>query len=248
MRTQKAFTLVEMFVVIVTVAVLLSLILPAGRGKTGGGKMKSSTQARSIVQAMLTHASSNREILPGRDVNGEVPASEIKYSDQGGHSVEGRYAIMLEQQWLGAPVLINPAEIKKTAWSPPSMVTAANYSYALLAIAGPAAMPRSTSWSGGIIGSATPLVCDRLTSTITPNGRNTQSYRSCWSARGQQWLGIVAYGDAHTDFEDDSIIETTRFSDQTCELDDLFFDDTHGDCRGGYNALMIQKGRSTVTP
>ena len=41
-----------------------------------------------------------------------------------------------------------------------------------------------------------------------------------------------------TEDEDDPFVADTRFSDLTCAEDDLFHDDTHGDCANGNNALI----------
>ena len=247
MQTRRAFTLTELIVVIPAVALMILLVLSCGRKHHGGGGiMKNSTLTRSLVQAMMTHASSNKDILPGRGKNGEVPASQIEYSDLGGHSVEGRYAILLENALIDSPVMLSPGDNRNTPWTAPNMVTAENYSYALLELETSA--PRQQTWDGGNVSSTNPLVCDRLTSTITPNGRNRHTYKSYWSATNQAWLGSVGYGDAHAEYEDDPFVADTRFSDLTCAEDDLFHDDTHGDCANGNNALMVQRGKSGVTP
>ncbi len=256
MRPKKAFTLIELLVVISIIALLIGILLPAlGAARKNANKMKNSTQTRSIVQAMMTHASSNKDFLPGRNRNGEIPHGDISFTTNlDGHNVQSRYAIMLESQLLDAPVLLSPADANNVSWnSVIGDVDPKHYSYSLLDIevTGVVGAPRQKKWGGGIVGSSTPLVCDRLDVKGFTAGTPT-TYKSVWSATNQNWVGSVAYGDAHTDFEDDPLLDSTRFSASSCSGingagDDLFHEETSPtSCADGANARMVYRFKTDM--
>ena len=247
MQTRRAFTLTELIVVIPMIALIFVVVLPLlYANQKSGCAVSGSYGVRAIVQAMMIHASSNTDILPGRSKNGEIPASLIKYSNLGGHSVEGRYAIMLEEALIDSPVMLSWGDSPNRPWTAPNMVTTSNYSFALLELE--TSTPRQKTWDSVHNPSTIPLACDRLISMATPRGPNHASCKSYWSSTNQAWFGFVGYGDAHVEFEDDPFIDDTRFWAQSCRSDDLFFDEGGAGCGSGSNALMAQKGVSTVTP
>jgi type II secretory pathway pseudopilin PulG len=94
MQSTKSFTQIDLVVVIAIVifAIAMAFILTPGRRRGSRDMMPNSTQVRTIAQAMMTYASQNRDRMPGLNKTGEVPASEILYSDLSGPD-GGQYAV-----------------------------------------------------------------------------------------------------------------------------------------------------------
>src|SRR4051794_3125372 len=63
---RKAFTLVELLVVIGIIAVLISILLPAlSKARKAANTIKCSANIRSILQGMQLYAAQNRDAIPG---------------------------------------------------------------------------------------------------------------------------------------------------------------------------------------
>src|SRR5258708_28553296 len=61
----RAFTLVELLVVIGIIAVLISILLPAlGKSREKANQVKCAAQVRQILQGMLLHANEHRGYMP----------------------------------------------------------------------------------------------------------------------------------------------------------------------------------------
>lgn len=249
-QKQKGFTLIELLVVISIIALLIGILLPAlGAARRNANKMKNSTQLRSIIQAMLTFASGNKDVLPGRNKRvGEILAADIDFAALDGNSVEGRYAILLASGSISGEILLSPGDSKDEKWDGEEDITVDNYSYSLLEI--DLGGGRRKIWNGGNATSSTPLMSDPLTdgSPGTPTG-----YKSYWSASAEEWIGSVGFGDGHATFEDASLIPDTRFSAALCDGsgnagDDLFEDETDTGCDAQNNAWMTIAGTTTVKP
>jgi prepilin-type N-terminal cleavage/methylation domain-containing protein len=64
-RTRKGFTLIELLVVVAIIALLISILLPAlSNAREQGKRAVCSSNLRSIVQAMITYAMDNRDVVP----------------------------------------------------------------------------------------------------------------------------------------------------------------------------------------
>lgn len=74
MRKQRAFTLVELLVVIGIIALLISILLPAlSRARAAALRTACMANQRQIVQAMFNYATDNREYLPPAITYGPNP-------------------------------------------------------------------------------------------------------------------------------------------------------------------------------
>ncbi len=204
LRRSRAFSISDLTVLLAIVGLLATLALTScglTAARRNANMMKNSTQVRSILQTMLTFANSNRGVLPGmRQVQSEPPefaeppAADIELSEQGGHAVESRYALLLKDNYFEGDVLISPVDGGKQAWTA-GLVTTANYSYAMLQIDEPGA--RQRAWTGLALGATTPFMCDRLSAG---NPGEPQTYQSIWSTRAGEWQGTIGFADVHTEF------------------------------------------------
>src|SRR3954451_24872331 len=65
-RARRAFTLVELLVVIGIIALLISILLPSlAKARRSANTIKCAANLRSIMQAVHMYASQNRDAFPG---------------------------------------------------------------------------------------------------------------------------------------------------------------------------------------
>lgn len=269
MNKQRAFTMIELLVVLAIIAVLVGLLFPAiGAVRRTAKQAENNTKVRNIVQGTIQYSQSHRGFFPGFDGFELLPDTAITTGLSGtGQTVEARYWILLDGNFTEGKTLTSPAE-SKDPWPnlDPSLpavdqqkVTTENYSYAMVKIAtlgttNPAIGAnridqfRREEWRDKQ-NSLAPVISDRLaagpSSTAFPSDPDT--YQSIHdSSQLGKWVGSVGYGDLHTEFEKTPLV-ATRISDFNNEEDDLFsqVDTSPLDAADApKNAAMTYDGRS----
>lgn len=127
MRSERAFTLVELLVVIAVIAILIGVLLPALAGaRVQARKTANSMQLRAIHQGMIVFGNSNDTYFPGLDSRGKMIGPKPVYSGsrwpdldrddefeglvEGGNSASTRLALMLNWELVEPEMLISPGD------------------------------------------------------------------------------------------------------------------------------------------
>jgi prepilin-type N-terminal cleavage/methylation domain-containing protein len=230
MRKTRAFTLIELLVVISIIALLIGILLPAlGAARRTANQMKNSSQLRGQHQSMVIYASSNNTYLPGLNSGG----TELVQTDSAlggaintvmgtGDTVASRYYILLNGQFLGGDLLINPQD-SKTKYTTGQVIytassAASNYSYNMLCIADTANdSGRLAEWRDNANSQAV-FISDRNTGTSTADA----DVKSLWTSQNGDWRGNLVWGDNHAEFIQSDRGMQTRYQSVTTTNDNLF--------------------------
>jgi len=235
MKPVKAFTLVEMLVVIGLIALLLGILIPTLSGaKKSGNRMKSTVQARSIQTSMVLYSGNNNGWYPLLNSSGKFIGDLYKVNDQdayggsedptGTTSRELVFWHLLKGAYFPPEELISPSEHEYKAYSgesyDPGTYVSNNfdsghfYSYTLLEVdTGSSSLKRY--WRNNANGQAV-IITDRF----WPDDDGVLISLHSSTA----WQGVVGWNDGHATFESDRTVPT-RFDDTDPNpADDLLVD------------------------
>jgi prepilin-type N-terminal cleavage/methylation domain-containing protein len=227
MRRIRAFTLVEILVVISIIALLIGILLPslAGARKTAS-ELRNTSNLRGIDQSAVIYGNGNNSNLPGLSTSSQILtgyAVSMGNNTTGG-SFHSRLWILLNGQFLGGDLLISPNETL-AKWTSGNSCTSANTSYAGLNLTDTAFVTgtgpnvgRLAEWKNNASGQAI-LMSDRL--YVTGNNQDT-SVQSIWTGAISDWRGSIVWGDNHAEFTKSNRGFITRYLAYQTTDDNLF--------------------------
>ncbi|MEM9346713.1 MAG: prepilin-type N-terminal cleavage/methylation domain-containing protein [Planctomycetota bacterium] len=241
MRRHHAFTLIELLVVISIIALLIAILLPAlSAARQSAQQIQSTTNLRGMHQALVIHAQSNKTYYPGLESSGKrfITAAD-NYSATSGGMVQGRMAIMIEEDLVTPDYLINPAEPNsKSPYNIGSGDTfdIEHYSYAMMNITGnndddtpypglPNVNPNHgrfviKEWQDNM-NSESIIMGDRLLDVRNNNFQAPEDYLGFWSSDyGDSKWGIV-WNDNRAEFNNTPFFET-KYGGVRNSNDDIF--------------------------
>ncbi|MHC5023218.1 MAG: type II secretion system protein [Planctomycetota bacterium] len=124
MKRTRAFTLVELLVVVAIIALLIGLLLPAlSKARRNAASLKDKTQIKQVHTAMLIFAEDHRDWLPLPGLidrlpdatQGEVPGMGLE--DEQVNSSDNMYSAMVAQEMVPPELLIGPTEVNELVTS-----------------------------------------------------------------------------------------------------------------------------------
>ena len=245
MARTKAFTVIEMLVNVLILAVVLVLLLPAiAMSRRADRRMQNNDRVHEIVARCIQFTDGNSGKYPGLGVDRHyytTPGTEW-------HTVNRRFWILIMAKFLTPDRLISPFDTDKTATNIPiesfrknrrphhTGLTPANFSYALRYIK--EGQGRQWEWEA-TLNSRAATVFDRNVPAgsqpdafFGPEARSIHSYR--------RWCGSVGYNDNHVVFEPNNVLgKQTQYGNvvNPAGTDDLFADEPGG--MDGYNAYGV---------
>lgn len=229
MTRRRAFTLMELLVVLLIITVLIALLLPAlGRAKESADQTKSASHLRGLHAGMAIFAGSNNGYLPGLDKGGRTFAGNFgdPLSTVSSGLPSSRLWTLLDGVFLSGDLAIHPHDAK-ARWSS-GRVTRANFSYALLEIENTTSAGRLAEWKDSANSEAITVTDRALDGGADPPVGNAgvadASIRSVWTVIDGDWKGGVVWGDDHVDWSKTQRGFQTRYLSNLATGDNLFAD------------------------
>ena len=235
MKPVKAFTLVEMLVVIGLIALLLGILIPtlAGAKKTGN-RMKSTAQVRSIQTSMVLYSEKNNGWYPLLNSSGKFVDHTYNVNNQNGPTPSSTgttnrelvFWHLLKGAYFPPEELISPSEDVYEAYSGESYDDgdyASNnfdsdhfYSYTLLEVEETVSSNLKRYWRNNANGQVVILTDRNTGDLVDPT--------SLHSSNG--WKGVVGWNDGHATFEPDETVPTNYDDENPTPADNLLEDGT----------------------
>jgi hypothetical protein len=212
MRHARGFTWIEAVVVLVILAALIAILLPAlGPARRPSHSMNISHQVRVIGQGHILFSQGNNGYYAGLTREGKLadalPPVEGKSYGADQKIASLSMAILLNGNFFTPGYLINPAETNTLLIKPrltPGLITPDNFSYSVSRAEDPVAdAGRIAEWRDNTNTQAA-VVSDRVLKggaeagpgeVVAPSLR-----RSVWTTTDGDWRGSVVFGDNSTTF------------------------------------------------
>lgn len=226
---RRAFTLIELLVVISIIALLIAILLPAlGAARRAARQMQNSTHLRGIHQGLVAFANSNNEYYPGLDSKGKMVLAAQLDGTNSGQDIEGRYWLLLDQDYFTPEYAISPSETNVVTEYPgggaavewnAGVGSLKHYSFAMsrwradtttglyTGAAYVNEVVRAKEWRSNM-NSQSVAMSDRNT------GANSGSLKKSIHTEVGEWEGSVLWNDNHVAFEKTNIL-TTKYGNGT---------------------------------
>ena len=222
--SRKAFTLVELMVVLVILGLIIALLLPIAMALRPRRHVpRTERDLVSIHAALVQYAQTNGGFYPGVDSDGRL-------ADVG---VEHRFWELMNNNYIDAEYVMSVTETMLKWTTGP--VTSANYSYAMLELGGDAVSidlaGRRAEWNNTFNDEAV-VVSDRNTGTDTQ-----ANVTSVHVGADEGWLGYVAWNDGRASIQHSHIVRTRYGPTGKSNVDDNLFE-----AAGDDDAYMIYTG------